>query len=397
LKGKKRHDIVYKLLWALLRRFIARKFNFEYDNIKLDKTPCIAVSNHLTNWDPILIGFSFGRTLYYVATDQIFRMGLKSRLLEFFFSPIPFSKTAQDTKTVITVLRRLKENCNICIFPEGNTSFNGETGEIHPSIGKLVKRAGVTLVTYRFMGSYFTFPRWARHISKGKMEGRLVQMYSPEKIAAMSVAEIYEAVKKDINVSAYEWQEKNMTVFRGKKRAECLETVLYCCPKCGQFSSLKSEDDALSCICGFTVRFNEYGFFEMPGTNEEPPFKTITDWAKWQKKMIEDLASSLDKLDGYTPVFTDENQRLFDVAGADKDRLIAEGELRLYKDRLSLNAGDSGEFVFFLAHIIDMSCFAMMRIIFSCKERKIYEIQSKHPRSALKYLDFFNAVKKQKE
>ncbi|MCL1959897.1 MAG: 1-acyl-sn-glycerol-3-phosphate acyltransferase [Spirochaetes bacterium] len=394
MKGKKRHDFVYRMSWILFRRFFARKFNFEYDAIRPEKSPFFVISNHLTNWDPILIGLSFGRNLYYVATDQIFRMGLKSRILKFLFSPIPLSKTVQETQTVISIFRRLKDNCNICIFAEGSTSFDGETGEIQPSIAKLIKRAGATLVTYRFTGSYFTLPRWARFISKGKMEGRLVQIYSPERISAMSTEEIFEAIKSDINVSAYDIQEKNMTVFRGKKRAEYLETVLYCCPKCRQFASLKSHDDTLSCKCGFKVRFNEYGFFEIPEKTEEPPFKTITAWAKWQKREIETLAGNSG---GNTPIFTDGNQRLFKVDSADHDTFIAEGRLCLYKDRLSLTSSNGKEFVFPLAEIIDMSCFAMMRILFSFKERKIWEIHSKHPRSALKYIDFFNEVNKHKE
>ena len=393
MKGKKRHDFVYRILWIFLHRFIARKFNFEYDAIRPEKKPFLVISNHITNWDPILVGLSFGRNLYYVATDQIFRMGLKSRIIKFLFSPIPLSKTVQETQTVISIFRRLKDNCNICIFAEGNTSFDGETGEIQPSIAKLIKRAGVTLVTYRFTGSYFSFPRWARFISKGKTEGRLVRIYSPERISAMSTEEIYEAVKNDISVSAYDWQEKNMTAFRGKKRAEYLETVLYCCPKCRQFASLKSHDDTLSCKCGFKARYNEYGFFELPKENEDPPFKTITAWTKWQKREIEALAVNSEN---NAPVFTDCNQRLFE-AGRNHDTLVAEGMLRLYKDRLTLTRDNGKEFVFPLDEIIDISCFAMMRILFSLKEHKMLEIHSKYPRSALKYIDFINAVKKHKE
>jgi hypothetical protein len=71
--------------------------------------------------------------------------------------------------------------------------------------------------------------------------------------------------------------------------------------------------------------------------------------------------------------------------------------LRLYKDRLSFIADNGREFVFLLAEIVEISYFAMMRIIFSLKEQKIYEIQSKHPRSALKYIDFFNVINKRKE
>jgi 1-acyl-sn-glycerol-3-phosphate acyltransferase len=399
LKGKRRHDFIFRLAYILFHRHFARKFNFEYDNIKVERPPFIVVSNHLTNWDPILIALSFGKNIYYVATDQIFRMGFKSKLLTYFFSPIAKAKTAQETQTVITIFRRLKENCNICIFAEGNTSFDGETGEIQPAIAKLVKRAGVTLVTYRFTGSYFTFPRWARFIRKGKMEGRLAQIYSPEKIASMSEQEIYEAIKNDIHASAYSEQEKNKIAYRGKNPAEYLETVLYCCPKCRQFALLASRGDIIYCACGFKARYNEFGYFETPNKEkdpqrEEPPFKTITDWVKWERKEIEALALSLDSRNTEEPIFTDENQLLFEIEKTVKRVLIAKGTLSLYKDRLSVTSEPGQKTEFPLDTIIEMSSFARMTLIFSTKDNKIFEIHSKHSRSALKYLDMFKEIKK---
>jgi hypothetical protein len=97
------------------------------------------------------------------------------------------------------------------------------------------------------------------------------------------------------------------------------------------------------------------------------------------------------------PFFTDDNQQLFEVTGTSRDTLIAKGRLCLYRDRLSLTSDNGKEFVFPLAEIIDMSCFAMMRILFSVKNYKQLEIHSKHPRSALKYIDFFSVINKQKE
>jgi len=390
LKGKKRHDFIYRLLWALIRRPLSRMYNFEYDKIDAGHSPYIVISNHLTNWDPIFIGLSFGRNMYYVATDQIFRMGWKSKLLMYFFSPIAKAKTAHEIQTVITIFRRLKENCNICIFAEGITSFDGETGEIQPSIGKLVKRAGVTLITYRFTGSYFTFPRWARYIHKGKMEGRLAQIYSPEKIASMSENEIFQAIKNDIYVNAYSEQEKNKTAYHGKNPAEYLETVLYCCPECKQFSTLTSRGDILSCGCGFKVRYNEYCYFELPDKNGQPPFTTITEWIKWQRN---ELAASLALPDNDNPIFSDMDQELIQIEKTYASSFIAKGKLCLYKDRISIIA-DSGQTMEFpFDTIIDMSGFAMMTLIFCTKDNDVFEIHSKHPRSALKYLDMFKITR----
>ena len=286
MKGNKRHEFIWKVVRNLFRRTWANKFNFEYDNIEAGYSPYIVLSNHLTNWDPILIGLSFRKFMYYVASDHILRMGLISKLLEFAMAPIARLKTAQETQTVISIFRRLKEKFNICIFAEGTNSFDGVTGEVLHSTGKLIKRAGVALVTYKFTGSYLTFPRWARYVHKGKMEGRLVQIYSPENIASMTEEEIYKAISKDIYSDAYEEQEKNPVVFKGKKPAEYLETVLYCCPKCKQFGTLKSHGDLLSCTCGFKVRYNEYCYFEIPGGKDEPPFKTVRDWIKWERNEV---------------------------------------------------------------------------------------------------------------
>ena len=397
MKGRKRHDFVYRLGWMLVHRPMARMFNFEYDTIDAGHSPYIVISNHLTNYDPILIGLSFRKLMYYVASDHVLRSGFKGKLLNFLMAPIVRTKTIQETQTVISIFRRLKENCNICIFAEGSTSFDGETGEVQRSIGKLVKRAGVALVTYRFTGSYFTFPRWARFFHRGKMQGRLVQIYSPEEIASMTEDEIYDSIMKDIYVNAYAEQEKNPVEYAGKKPAEYLETTLYCCPKCRQFSTLKSRDDTLSCECGFQVRYNKFGYFEIPGKKEPPPFATILNWAKWQREEIKSLAEKMESIDGSTPVFTDEDQLLFQITRASHNTLIAEGKLALFKDRLSVieKSGKTTEFP--LDNIADIGIITMMTIIFSTNENKVFEIHSKKPRSALKYMEIYRARKKLKE
>jgi 1-acyl-sn-glycerol-3-phosphate acyltransferase len=393
VKGKKRHDFSYAMLGVFLRSYLTRRFNYKYDTVNVDHSPYIVISNHLTNWDPFLVGLSFKKSMYYVATDHIFRMGLVSKIIKFLISPIPRLKTAHETQTVISIFRRLKEHCNICIFAEGNASFDGQTGKIPFSIGKLVKRSGAALVTYRLSGAYFSYPRWARFHRTGKMTGRLARVYSPETLAAMTEEEIYSNIKNDLYVNAYEDQKKNPVAFTGKRPAEYLETVLYCCPECKKFSTLKSNNDRLFCECGFAVRFNEYGYFEMPDSDRSPPFKTIHEWTKWQKKEIEKLVSFTKTLDNNTPLFSDHGQTLFEIERVTRNIEIARGILCLYNDRISI-IKKSGEVINFpFTSIIDMSIITMMKIIFSASGtgQKFYEIHSDHPRSALKYLDAFRA------
>jgi len=394
MRGKKRHEFIWNLAWHICHRPLARKYNFDYDNIEVKYSPYIVIANHLTNMDPLIIGLSFRKIMYFVASDHLLRMGLTSKLLEFAMAPIARVKTTRETQTVISIFRRLKEKCNICIFAEGSTSFDGVTGEVQPSIGKLIKRAGVALVTYKFTGSYLTFPRWARFIHRGKMEGRLVQIYSPEKIASMTEEEIYKAILKDIYSDAYEEQEKNPVIFKGKKPAECLETVLYCCPKCKQFGTLKSHDDLLFCTCGFKVRYDEYCYFEIPGGEGEPPFKNVRDWVKWERDEVRSLIAKDTGED--VPLTADENQYLYEIKKASHNTLTAKGKLRLYKDRLSVITEKGQRVDFPLKEIIEIGIITMQTIIFST-EHKVFEIHSKYPRSALKYMDMINTIKTYKK
>ena len=47
---------------------------------------------------------------------------------------------------------------NVCVFPEGNRTWDGVTAKFLPSIGKLARSSGASLVTYKLTGGYFASP-----------------------------------------------------------------------------------------------------------------------------------------------------------------------------------------------------------------------------------------------
>ena len=403
IAGKERHDFSYRFSSRIVRKYLCHKFNFECDTIDVGHSPYIVIANHLTNWDPLLIAMSFKKSMYYLASDYVYRVGFKSKILRFLFSPIARARSTVETSAVMTIFRRLKEKCNICIFAEGNNPFDGETGEIQPSIGKLIKKAGVALVTYRFFGTYLSLPRWARFLHRGKSEGRLAQIYSPEQLSTMSEDEIYQAIKQDLYVNAYDEQKKLPLEFRGRKSAEYLETALYCCPCCKQFSTLKSKEDMLFCSCGFRVRYTEYGYFEMPPKQElvgtqpyvpdSPPFTTVLEWSKWQKSELAVLAKKMAFADNRIPIFTDHTQKLYHVKRARYNTFMAKGSLYLYNDRISFVKKNYDIIEFPLETIVDLSVILKMVLLFSTIDGQLFEIHCRHPISALKYLEMIKMLK----
>jgi 1-acyl-sn-glycerol-3-phosphate acyltransferase len=78
------------------------------------------------------------------------------------------------------MMRRLKKGYSVCLFPEGNRSFDGVTRPFPPSTGRVAKACGAALVTFRTEGAYLSNPRWGDTLRRGRVRGRVAGIYPPE-------------------------------------------------------------------------------------------------------------------------------------------------------------------------------------------------------------------------
>jgi len=322
----------YRFVWStcrfLLGPWLKHKFNYTPELCSADG-PFLVLANHNTDWDPLLLALAFPKYMSFVASEHIFRWGSAAKAIVFLINPIARLKGTTAGDTAMTMLRRLKKGVNVAMFAEGNRSFDGVTGNILPATGKLARSSGAGLVTYRFDGGYFTSPRWCGSaLRKGKLTGKVVNVYTPEQLKAMTPAEVNAAICRDLYVDAYAVQREQMIPFRGKNLAEHLETVLCRCPKCGRLDTMHSAGDTLSCDCGFSVRYNEYGFFE----GDDAPFDNVTDWDRAQTEQLCALADTVP--DRETPVFSDERMVLQEILPEHDSSMLGTGTLTLFRDRL---------------------------------------------------------------
>lgn len=322
----------YRRFWVFFRwvlsPFLKKKFNYTPELCSAEGTYLI-LANHNTDWDPLLLGIAFPNYMSFVASEHIFRWGFAAKLITFFLAPIARLKGTTAGDTAMTMLRRLKKGVNVAMFAEGNRSFDGRTGTILPATGKLARSSGAGMITYRFDGGYFTSPRWCgSKTRRGKLTGRVVNVYTPEQLKAMTPAQVNEAICRDLFVDAYAVQREEMVPFTGKNLAEGLETVLCRCPKCGGLDTLHSKDDTLSCSCGFSVRYTPYGFLE----GEDAPYDNITDWDAAQTAELCALADAVPDRD--TPIFYDSDMLLNEILPGHKAQELGSGSMVLYADRL---------------------------------------------------------------
>jgi hypothetical protein len=371
---------LFGLLKTLIGPFVKLIMGYSCDKISGPAVPSIIIANHNTNIDPVLVALGFSRHMFFLSSEHALRSGFWSKVLMLICAPIPIDKTRADTYAIKEMLRRLKAGYNICLFAEGNRSFNGVTGPIPPATAKLVKTSGAALITYRLEGGYFTAPRWATNTRRGAMAGRVMGQYSALELKALSNAEVLSLLERDIQENAYERQQTKPALYRGRNLAEHIETALYLCPVCQGIGTIHSKGDSFFCACGLKGRYTESGRL----AGEALPFSTITAWDNWQTEQLAAIVNSA----GAGPLCADEDQRLFTVQTARESSFVGQGLLQMSRAEL-VCAG----LTFPLQDINRLAVVGQMTLVFSLKEGTNYEIRSAAPRSALKYVEILRVLR----
>ena len=284
----------------------------------------IVLPNHSCGGDQFFVAFSFiKKHMYFVASEHAFRKKLLGAIMRFATGPISRVKGTVAASTVLSIMRWLRQGVPICIFPEGNRTWNGRSLPLHPTTAKLLKTAGVPVVTYRIEGGYLTDPRWSKTLRRGRLRGGVVHIYPAAELKKMTVQEIAEKISADLWVDADESQRQDPVPYLGKRKAEGLEEALFICPKCGAVGSLRGEGDDFVCACGFRTTYGDLGFFD-----DRSPYRSVAEWDDWQQ------AELLRRAGEGSAAFADEGAEVWQVGEDHKETMIASGRAELDRERL---------------------------------------------------------------
>ena len=373
MEDRKRHTLLWKGIRPLTILTAKVLFNFDAD-ICREKGPLIILPNHNADLDPLLVSYAFPEPVYFVASEHIMR-GKAGNFLRWATDIIPRQKGGNASGTVRNILRHLGNGHNVCLFPEGNRSWDGETRPITPATGKMVRMSGAKLVTYRTEGIYFSSPRWSGcSLRRGKARGKIVGVYEPEYLKSITASAVQELIERDLYESAYTRQRKKPVKFKGRHLAEHLETFLFMCPHCHAEGKMRSEGNYFICEeCGTKLRYTEEGFF----AGENCIFDSVLDWSIWQRDRIKEKCSA----ESDEPIFVDSDLELHSVSTAENKKFLACGTMKLFRDRLELPDGT----VIGVHNISGMSILGAQNLYFSSNNQN-FLITSKKVRCTSKYL-----------
>lgn len=355
---------LYGFLWHLLRWPVKKVFAFTCDEDR-EEEPTLIISNHVTNFDPILVAYSFpGRRFHFVASEHLFRMGFLSKLLTYLFEPVARRKGVSGGDTALACVRKLRAGKTVGLFAEGETTWDGKTAEIFSATGRLAQMGKCRLITYRLEGAYFTAPRWGKGIRRGKMHGRIVGVYSAEEVKAMG-KDITAVIQRDIYEDADQRQLEAPVAYGKNHLAENLEVVLVKCPACGAYETLSGKGNFLHCTCGKQWEFTPFGRFQ-----PAEPFETVAQWDAWQRRQLE----------GEDPAFRAEGLTLSLLEDGHSQQVLGTGTLELKAGVLSC-CGHA----FSMEEISSMALITTKRLLFTVGN-SYYELKAKKPLCLRKFL-----------
>ena len=353
--------------------FIGYRHKGRY-KIKKDE-PVLVFSNHQTDIDSVLVNLSFSRLLHTVATDNLFKKGFMTWLLDK-FGTIPKRKGAIDLNSTMQMIKTVKNKQSVLIFPEGNRAYAEFQYFVSSSISRLAKATKATLVIFNLHGGNGTRPRFGKKPRHGKFYGEIKKVMKYEEYKDLPDEELCKIIVDNLRV----YDSESGLLYKSKSRAEYLERMMFVCPSCRKSQTLYSKRQFITCNnCGFQAEFTED--LHLKTSDPSINYTRLLDWYNYQIDWVKQFEPN-DKDD----IFVDQNVKLVTAETRKKSQLIAKGKIVLNKTHLTI-----GELSFDLANIEVASPVSGTKLLFTHSD-KAYEVQGHERFNPLKYVFMFNKL-----
>ena len=112
----------------------------------------IVASNHISFWDPPLVGTAAVRELHFLAKEELFRTPLLGPLVRA-YNAIPIRRATADVSGLHRAMDVLRAGRALIIFPEGTRARDGEQRAARPGVGMLAVATGAWVVPACISGS----------------------------------------------------------------------------------------------------------------------------------------------------------------------------------------------------------------------------------------------------
>jgi 1-acyl-sn-glycerol-3-phosphate acyltransferase len=191
-------------LWQAFLKFSCRVLSVIALNIRCfgrEKVPLagggLVLSNHQSNFDPVLVGLACERRLNYVARTTLFRSPI-FRLMVATLDAIPIDREGGGLGGLKETLKRIKRGEMVLLFPEGTRTPDGEVHAIKPGFCAIARRANVPLIPVALDGAFDVWPRQHRFPRPAVVHVHWGDPIGPAEIEKLTDAELVAEVERRI-------------------------------------------------------------------------------------------------------------------------------------------------------------------------------------------------------
>jgi len=272
---------VYVWMWFDAKRKVTRDPKYHFAR----REPYILLANHTYLFDVVHVPLRTWKVPFIIASQTLFTKQPTKFLVTQVAHVISKSKGRSDTAAIMNIFSAVKKGYPILIFPEGDTTFYGETGYIEEATMKLIKKLKLDVVTCNVRGGYSSRPRWGT----GKRSRHFIELnyklsITKEELQEMSLEQVTEIVNKELYHNEYDYQRLAKIPHRGKNLAEGLENVVYVCPHCQAVNTIVTHGNSFHCsACNKEGYIDEFGFLH------DFVYDNLVDWNKYQLNFTDKL------------------------------------------------------------------------------------------------------------
>ena len=355
--------------------------------------PFLIIGNHVHTFDPMFISAAVRFHINWVAGRYLFKFPFLGILLAKGIGAIAKQQGKSDLYTIRTIREKLARGEVVGLFPEGTRTWDGDSLPVPEAMAKMIKMFRVPVVVFHIEGAFGARPRWAVKDRKGPITLRVKGVLQPEEFSSRTVGELTQILNDRLYFSHEEWQKQHPVSYRGKVRAEGVEDLLFACPSCSSFSTIKARRDTITCShCSASWVLDPYDTARSADRN--PPTLTLRQWHLWESG---ELVRHLEKPNGSSPLFPEDQGILFQRIEGDSFVVLSRRFLvHTYRNRIVLSFSDDAmeEKVFDLTLMASFAVNAKRTMEFSYKA-VIYRVRLEHGASSVRYLEHYQYMMNQ--
>jgi 1-acyl-sn-glycerol-3-phosphate acyltransferase len=121
--------------------------------------PVLIIANHQSFVDPVLVGLSTRRHLWYLARKSLFRNPVLAGLIRS-LNAVPIDQEGVGKEGLKTILGQLRAGHAVVVFPEGTRTEDGHVAPFRPGVHLLISRADCYIVPVGIAGAFEAWPYW---------------------------------------------------------------------------------------------------------------------------------------------------------------------------------------------------------------------------------------------